>query len=280
MKKGTCFAAAAVLLLAAGVAFFFIRPPGPAPVAPALAAIEEPAPPPAQREPGPAVPAPPPEAASRPDVPVAEVSADAQAPEALTIRAGDILAVVNGVAVLGSDLVPVPADRPGEPVTLSPAMYDFLLRRAIRREVVAQAAKSKNVELGTEALRGLAEARARLEKTDPNVIVPAGVDRSKVEFELRDIRSLLLQAALLEAEGIRAPHVTAEDVDRYYQSHRAEYGELPEDPDKRAAARQAMDYEIRQRLAPALQSQYQQQAEACLGRLTAGARVEIKAAAP
>ena len=83
----------------------------------------------------------------------------------------------------------------------------------------------------------------------------------------------MLHATLAEQAGVPSPHVTAAEVQAYYQQHQAEYGVLPTDPAQRQAAWEAIDQAIRQTLAPQLQAQHQEQFQKFLEQLRAAAQI-------
>ncbi|MFH0952890.1 MAG: hypothetical protein V1873_01025 [Verrucomicrobiota bacterium] len=287
MKKVVIVAAAVVVFIAAAALFLMQRAgshPVPAPAAPAAM------PAPAREEPPPAeapAPEPAPASASLP-APAAPTPAPAEAAPVARppvegvrrLRGDQVLATVNGVAVLGKDLVAIPPERAAEEITMSPRMYEFLLKRALERELIVQVARAERVELTDAQKQQLAGLRASLEKQDPSVISPAQVDPARVEFDVREVEGLLLRSSLLQKQGHPLPYVTEAEVEKYYQDHRAEYGDLPEDPTERDKAWQEIDLEIRRQLTPELQAEYQAQVEKYLEQLLGAAEIKYPPAAP
>ena len=101
---------------------------------------------------------------------------------------------------------------------------------------------------------------------------------ANTEFEQRDAMALLLQAALADKAGVPSPHVTAAQVQAYYQQHQAEYGALPADAAQRAAAWERIDEAVRLILAPQVQAEHQEQFQQFLDRLKAGAQITVPVA--
>ena len=62
--------------------------------------------------------------------------------EAVTVARGETVATVNDVAITGEDLIAFRA-RDGDEQQMTPAMYDFVVRRAIERELTFQAARAR-----------------------------------------------------------------------------------------------------------------------------------------
>src|SRR5262249_6566122 len=99
------------------------------------------------------------------------------------------------------------------------------------------------------------------------------------EFELHDAEAFMLEANLAAQAGVPAPYVTPELVEQYYQGHQADYGELASDPDERAAAWRKIELDIRQKLAPDLQTRHEQATRQFLAQLKAGAKIHINTSA-
>jgi hypothetical protein len=191
------------------------------------------------------------------------------------VKPDQTLATVNGAAITLKDLVPVPAEKAGAEQILSAERYTFLLDRAVEREVTFQAASRQGVELTEAQRQRLAELRVRSEKHDPGVFDTVQQNPANVEFEQRDAMGLLLQAALAQKAGVPSPHVTAEQVQAYYQQHQAEYGALPSDPAQRQTAWEKIEQAIRQNLSPELQAKHQERFQKFLDQLKAAAQVDI-----
>jgi len=209
------------------------------------------------------------------------VSEDGGKPaKAVRVRSTQTLASVNGVQITLRDLVPVREGDANAEQVMSPEMYEFLLNRAIERELTVQAARAQGVELSEEQQRQLKQMQAQLQAAakDPAVVWrPEPIDATKVEFEIRDAAGLMLQGALVAKAGLPSPYVTSELVEQYYQGHKDTYGELPTDPTQREAAWQTIDTEIRQTLSPEIQAQYQEKLRQFLVQIKASAKITLAA---
>jgi len=188
------------------------------------------------------------------------------------VRANQVLASVNGASIMLKDLAGLPAAQAGADQAMSPEMYEALLQRAINREVIVQSARAQSVELTAEQQKHLAAMRARMERQQPDV-VQLTMSPERVEFESRDAAALLLQVNLAAKAGLPSPYVTPELVERYYQEHKADYGELPADAAERRAAWQPIDSEIRLKLAPIVQAAHDEQMRKFVDDLKANANI-------
>ena len=150
---------------------------------------------------------------------------------------------------------------------------NFLLNRAMDRELTFQTAREQAVALTEVQKKQLEELRARSEKSEPGVFDTVQHNPANTEFELRDAQALLLQAALLEKAGIASAHVNPQQVQAYYQQHQADYGPLPAEPALRQAAWEGIDQEIRNKLAPQLEAEYQQKFQQYFQQLRAAAKI-------
>jgi hypothetical protein len=192
----------------------------------------------------------------------------------IRVPVDQVLATVNGVALTLKDLQPVSSPGPagGSEQTLSPERYDFLLQRAIERELTVQAARASGVELSESQKHQLARFQADRTQPEPGVIRQLTRNTAQTEFELRDAAALMLQNSLLARQGVSA-HVTPERVEEYYRAHQAEYGELPADARAREDAWAKIDFQVRQLLAPTFQNEYQNQRRVFLDKLKAEAQI-------
>jgi hypothetical protein len=189
------------------------------------------------------------------------------------VRPGQTLATVNGTAITLQDLLPLPNEKAGREQIMAAERFRFLLNRAIDREVTFQMAQAQGVALTDAQRKRLADLQARSERREPEVFDSVQQNPANVEFEQRDATALLLAAALGEKAGVASPHVTAVQVESYYQQHQAEYGVLPAETVARATAWERIDREIRLKLAPQLQAQHEAQFQQFRERLKAAAQV-------
>lgn len=198
-----------------------------------------------------------------------------QGTRVVRVRPDQVLAAINGVAITLKDLIPLEDTEAGAEQTLESQMYEFLLKRAIERELTFQAARAQGVELSGEQQRQLAEMRSALERQDPDVVQQLTMNSARIEFDIRDATGLMLQANLAAHAGLPSPHVTPEQVEQYYASHTGDYRELPADPAERQAAWQEIDLQIRQKLVPQVEAEYQRNLRALLDQLKASANIVV-----
>ncbi len=202
--------------------------------------------------------------------------AGAPAVKMVRVTPAQVLATVGGVQLTLKDLMPLPASKTETPQLMSAEMFSFLLNRAVEREATIQAAAREGVELTAPQRQKLQEARARAQEAQAGVFDTVQQDPANAEFEQKDSAALLLQASLAEKAGVPSPHVTAQLVQAYYQQHEAEYGLLPSEPAARQAAWQRIDAEIRLKLAPQVQAQYEQNFKQFIEQLKAAAEINIQ----
>ena len=192
------------------------------------------------------------------------------------VKATQTLASVNGVAIALKDLMPMPKEKEATEQIMSADMYDFLFNRAVERELTFQAARSQGIELTQEQKQRLAEIRARSEEKAPGVFDTLQQNPENTAFEQRDLTGLLLQAALAEKAGVSSPHVTPELVEAYFQQHKTEYTQVAADPAERSPeAWQAVDAEIRAKLAPGVQAAHDEQMGKFVEQLKTSAKIVV-----
>ena len=167
----------------------------------------------------------------------------------LRIKAGEVLATVNGAAIELKDLLPLPPGKETAEQTLSAERYAFLLDRAVDREVTLQNARAQRVDLTESQREQLAKLRARRELPAANLFDDLHHNPATADFEARAAAALLLQASLAEKAGVPSRDVTAAQVEQYYQQHRADYAALPPDAAQRQAAWEQIEQGIRVKLA-------------------------------
>lgn len=175
----------------------------------------------------------------------------------LRLNAAMTLATVNGVPITLRDLVPVAPGAAAEN-SMGREMFAALMDRAVKRELANQQAREQGVALSEEQLRNLESIRRRALERDPNSFTEVHDDfAAKAEFEVRDFAGLMLQESLLAAAGGPPRYVTPEMVDAYYQANQAAFPPLPGDPAEREAAMNAIEIDIRSRLAQDVDAAYQ-----------------------
>src|SRR5262249_35621053 len=82
--------------------------------------------------------------------------------QVVRVHADQVLATVNGVAISLKDLAPLDTAQGATDQLMSPEMYEFLLNRAIDREVTIQTARAQGLELSAEQRQQLDQMRASL----------------------------------------------------------------------------------------------------------------------
>ena len=193
--------------------------------------------------------------------------------ETVKIKADQVVGSVNGVALSLKDLVPLAGDKAGTEQVMSAEYFEFLLRRAVDRELTYQTARREGVELTAELKERLADHRVRSASTEEGTFdtLQRGVENT--EFQQRDLAAMALQYALAEKAGVPSPHVTTEEVAAYYQKHNTEYHALPTEPAEYEAAWAVIDQDIRAKLAPELQARHEEALKKYLETLRASAQI-------
>jgi hypothetical protein len=199
--------------------------------------------------------------------PAAEVPPPSAPAQTVRLNSGMVIASVNGVAITLKDLMPVNPSVATER-TMTREMFTALLDRAVRRELAAQEARTRGIELGDEQRKQLDMIRERALERDPASFTDAHDDyAAKADFEVRDFAGLMLQESLLAAAGGPPKYVTPEAVEKYYQEHKADFGELPEDPEQRRQAWEKMEIDIRNAMAGDVEAMYQRELQSMMDGL-------------
>jgi hypothetical protein len=204
---------------------------------------------------------------------VAPVSGAGGSAAMLRIKAGQVLAAVNGVPIELKDLLPLPAGKETSDQTMPADRYAFLLERAVDREVTLQNARAQRVDLTESQREQLAKLRARSELPAANLFDDLQHNPANAEFEARDAAALLLQASLAEKAGVPSRDVTAAQVGQYYQQHRSEYAALPPDAAQRQAPWEQIEQGIRVRLARQAQTLHDEAFQKYFDQLRASAQI-------
>lgn len=189
------------------------------------------------------------------------------------IPPGMILAVVNGKPLTLADVVALTREQAAQEQTLSVAMYEQMLERAIERELVLQAAAALGMELTPEQTKAIEDIKAKMMAPEPHLVERLTMSPERVEFEARDLKAQLLRDAMAAQYGVRSPHVNEADVAAYYNANRAEYGELPDDPAARRAAWERINAEIRMKLLGDVRNQHQLELRGFMEELKSGANI-------
>jgi|ERR1051326_5348835 hypothetical protein len=198
-------------------------------------------------------------AAARVAVPDVKAPPTPQA-KSLTIRADQVLVKVNGVAITGKDLMPFDPANPDQTKSMSPEAYQYLLDRAIERELTFQEAKKEGVELTDSQRQQLDQLRQSLKKEEEEKVqkgliahmssgAPVG---AVIDFQVHDSTAAMLLNALLDNAGVPPQYVNSAVVMDYYKAHSNDYPPLPTDTNEVAAAWNEIFNDISQRLAPTM----------------------------
>jgi hypothetical protein len=183
---------------------------------------------------------------------------------AVILTPTDTLARVNGVAIRATDILAFTGKTQME---MSHESLEDLVRRAIERELISQAAKAQGVELSTAQHAELDAARRHtVEKREIK-------DPAALAIEMKQIESELLQTALLEKQGGVRTQPTPDDVQRYYDEHRSEFGALPAEGPQRDQQWKSIDIKIRGELATSMQQDYHDKLRRYLDQLAAAAKI-------
>lgn len=209
-----------------------------------------------------------------------------ETPEPVQVTAAAELATVNGVKIRGEDLALFGEAFRDKAQPMAPEMFDRLLNDAIDRELIRQAARNQGAELTGDQVRQLAgiPAAVTAQAADPasgNMMsLAAGTLDEQARFEQRRAESEFLLQNLLELRGIGRPDLTPTDeaVQQYYKEHASAFDPLPSDPDARRQQWQAIDLQIRNKLALATAGAYVMQSQAYIAELRSAARIDLAVA--
>ena len=190
------------------------------------------------------------------------------------LKAGMVLAKVNGKNITLADLFPIqPGDTNAEQI-LSPEAYQYLLNRAINRELIFQTAKAQGVELSLGQQLQLDRFRQERQQAAPGDLKRLNSGVGQFDFEVRDTTAMMLQNTLLENLGASA-NVTPDQVQLYYLQHSHQYDPLPADEPARSQAWALIDRSIREQLAASVRADYQTTANAYIDQLKAKNEVVV-----
>ena len=200
------------------------------------------------------------------------VKAGAADDRLLHLRRDQVLATVNGCPVTVADLLPVGTNDSPADLEVSALELNFLLKRAVDRELIFQTAKERGLSLDDGESRQLANLTSMRHQPEPGGLANLNGSAAQRSLELQDAQAFLLQTDLMAAQGV-SPNVTEDQVTAYYQAHQSEYGELPADPGARSQAWAKIDFSIREQLAPSIRSGYNDKLAAYMAQMEASANV-------
>ncbi|HXJ55743.1 MAG TPA: hypothetical protein VNU68_03670 [Verrucomicrobiae bacterium] len=212
-------------------------------------------------------------------------SSPSNGPPVIAVGLGRTLATVNTTVITVKDLIPISAGAAAANQVMPPATYQFLLDRAIARELIFQAAKAKGIQFlnpdqarQRDAIRKATEARDAAEAgVAVRLDVLANLDE-RIQFEQRDATSQFLLSTLLGPTGITSPNVTEAQVVEYYNAHSGDFPALPgpdSQPGERESAWRQISNDIRRILAPIVQAQFQQAVRTFIEQLKAQAQINV-----
>jgi len=182
----------------------------------------------------------------------------------LRLKPEQVLVVVNGRAIKVTDVIPV--NKPDGNVTMDRQSLNYLLKRAVDRELIFQTAEKRGITLGESQYQQLETLRAARNQPEPGRIAQLNGDPAGNRLEFLDAEAFMLETTMMADQGM-SPNVTEDEVLAYFQQHQAEFGELPADPGERSRIWQELDFQIRTRLAPSVRADYNRQLVTFLNRL-------------
>ena len=213
---------------------------------------------------------------SGPGLPVAENTPRraSRPPSMVTLLPSEVLATINGVPVTLKDLLPLSPGQLNTQQEIPVETYEYLLARALDRELTFAGARARGLELTESQKQSLRQIQEGLQIRETGQFYSSHEDPAKVDLTLRDFTALLLQDSLLAGRGVPSA-VSEEQVVQYYYDHKAELGELPEDPSARLQTWQRINVTIRQHLQAAVRANHQTQLRRYLDELKAVHHVAV-----
>lgn len=185
-----------------------------------------------------------------------------------------VLATVNGSALTLKDLAGIPQMKNSKDQAISHHMYDFLLKRAIDRELVFQAARAQGIVLSPEQVEQLARIKAEVEQHSPEVL-DLTMSPERAALDLRDAEGRMLLVNMATQSGVPSPDVSPGQVQAYYEAHKSEFPELPADPAEAQGAMRAIDLQVRRKLASETMASHQAGVDTLLGQMRTSATIQV-----
>ena len=192
----------------------------------------------------------------------------------IQVNPTEVLAVVNGKQLKLPDLVPWNPVGTNQDLQFSHETFNYLLDRALNRELILQTARNQGVGLDDSQRQQLAEFRQQRTRREPGLVEALNRDSTQADFEMRDAEAFMLQATLLEKAGA-SPNVTAEDVKAYYAQHAREFEGLPSDEIDGKQDWTKIDVQIRNLLAPIKREKFQSQMIAYMDQIKAKSNIIV-----
>jgi hypothetical protein len=168
----------------------------------------------------------------------------------------------------------MPVNTNGSPQDLEVSAQDlnFLLKRAVDRELIFQTAKARGLTLNDSENRQLANLNSMRNQPEPGGIARLNVNEAQRALEMQDSMAFMLQTELMAAQGV-SPNVTEDQVAAYYQANQSQFGDLPSDEVARAQAWAKIDFAIRQQLAAATRASYNDKLAAYMNQMESSASI-------
>ena len=185
-----------------------------------------------------------------------------------------VLATVNGAPIMLWDVMPVTTTNVNAVQQIDSVTYQYLLDRAINRQLITQAASARGIGLSEAQQQQLDKFRSERESSEPGLVAKLTVNPQEIEFELQDERAFMLQTSMMGAMGM-SPNVTPEQVQQYYQAHHGDFAALPADPQARQETKAQIDMQIRYLLAANARTVYQTQLDLFMDQLKRSANIVI-----
>jgi hypothetical protein len=160
------------------------------------------------------------------DVPAGDIASPPA--NVVRIRADQVLAQVNDLAIRLADLVPLWLDEQEQAMTVEE--YESRLNRAVEMELTFQAAAARGVDLTPEQkkrVNGVAQKHeATFQEYRKQGVTWSSVTPAQIEFEQRLTTALLLQQNLVAKETHVAPSADPGVQARYEQARNEVLGQL------------------------------------------------------
>ena len=179
-----------------------------------------------------------------------------------------VLATVNHHEIRVGDALP--ASGTNQEIAISSRDLKFFLHRAVQRELIFEAASKQGIDLDESQNQQLANMQAMRNQPEPGGIARMNSDPASQQMETLDARAFMLQTAIMAARGA-SPNVSEDQVRDYFQQHASDFANLPGQPSADNPAWQDLDFQIRNRLAASVRSNYNQELAAFMQQMESSA---------
>lgn len=205
----------------------------------------------------------------------AEVPANSKATQTnqiLRLRREQVLASVNNQMIRLEDLFPLGTNDTRREFELQDGNFQYLLKRAIDRELVFQLAEKQGLHLNDSQTQQISAYTAERHEPEPGGIARLNNSETGIQFELRDARAFMLQTALMASIG-DSPNVTETQVSDYFQQHRSDFPESADNSQPDQPEWRQIQAQIRLLLAPVVRATYNQELTDFMSRAEANAHI-------